>query len=119
MRHSDPKLTANTYTHLALLDVSGAVNRLPGITAAEATETKAVAEIGSEKCTPFCTLPTVRNAHSMASFGTMDGSDAITQGERKNVKNPLFSGDFRGNELVGRAGVEPATLGLRVPCSTS
>ena len=29
MRHSDPKLTANVYTHLALVDMAGTVESLP------------------------------------------------------------------------------------------
>lgn len=33
MRHSTPALTANVYTHLGLMDISGAVNCLPGIPA--------------------------------------------------------------------------------------
>jgi hypothetical protein len=39
------------------------------------------------------------------------GSSAACTGNRK----PPFAGAFR----VGRAGFEPATLGLKVPCSTS
>ena len=31
MRHSDPKLTANTYTDARLLDVAGAVHALPAL----------------------------------------------------------------------------------------
>jgi len=31
MRHSDPKLTANIYTHLTLVDVAGATNALPDL----------------------------------------------------------------------------------------
>jgi len=31
MRHSTPALTANVYTHLGLVDVAGAVDRLPSI----------------------------------------------------------------------------------------
>jgi len=31
MRHSDPKLTANIYTDIDLLDVRGAMNSLPEI----------------------------------------------------------------------------------------
>ena len=30
-RHSDPKLTSNTYTHLAVLDKAAAVESLPGL----------------------------------------------------------------------------------------
>ena len=30
-RHSDPKLTANTYTHLGVFDKAAAIGRLPGL----------------------------------------------------------------------------------------
>ena len=123
MRHSTPTLTANTYTHLALLDVSGAVNRLPGLVADKPEAMKAVAENSLEKRTPLRTPlrtpPVVKNVHSLASNSTMGKLDTITEGERKSTENPLFSGVFQGDDLVGRAGFEPATLGLRVPCSTS
>ena len=40
MRHSDPKLTANVYTDPALLDVVGAVNALPAMSATAAPISK-------------------------------------------------------------------------------
>ena len=36
MRHSDIRLTMNTYTHLALIDTAGAVETLPSINMAKA-----------------------------------------------------------------------------------
>ena len=40
-RHGDPSLTANFYTHLAVTDLAGAVDKLPGIPTGESGQTKA------------------------------------------------------------------------------
>jgi len=44
-RHSDPRLTANHYTHLSISDLSAAVSRLPGLTIAK---TEAVTATGTD-----------------------------------------------------------------------
>ena len=46
MRHSDPKLTANTYTDPSLLDVAGAVESLPRFDQGGAQEQRATGTEG-------------------------------------------------------------------------
>lgn len=52
MRHSTPELTANVYTHLGLVDVAGAVDRLPGI---RETMDLQQARAAANSVTPFVT----------------------------------------------------------------
>jgi hypothetical protein len=53
MRHSTPVLTANVYTHLGLMDVAGAVERLPGMRATmDAQQAKKVANSVTPNVTP-------------------------------------------------------------------
>ncbi len=52
MRHSDPKLTANVYTHLGLMDVAGAVEKLPIIATAKTQAAEMVANSVTPTVTP-------------------------------------------------------------------
>jgi hypothetical protein len=57
MRHSTPVLTANVYTHLGLLDVAGAVDKLPKIVSTDTS--------GEEETAVGLVTPT---AHQMVTI---------------------------------------------------
>ncbi len=65
MRHSDIKLTMNTYTDPRLLDVAGAVDSLPML--------------------PLSTMPTLPNRESQRATGTDNRTAAITEAESRTV----------------------------------
>lgn len=54
MRHSDPKLAANVYTHLGLLDVAGAVAALPMFSDQKKVELPTAAEQTGRDSFPPC-----------------------------------------------------------------
>ncbi len=72
MRHSDPKLTANVYTHLGLLDVAGAVNALPSL-GASCMPVQLAAQSGNSVA-PTVALRIGFSSHKQANLGTRHDS---------------------------------------------
>jgi hypothetical protein len=101
MRHSDIGLTMNVYTDPRLLDVAGAVERLPDLplaagdrTAAKATGagTDAGAAGASPQLPPQLPLP----AELSSKFLVTAGNNAKADGEIQKQKNPQFSKENQG-----------------------
>lgn len=100
MRHSTPVLTANAYTHLGRADIADAVNRTPSVVDTSAT----------------------RNvAPNVAPTGGAGGHDLALSVIQQCIMVRLIRIAFRRclstvdamrrwKEMVGGAGLEPATL---------
>ena len=117
MRHSTPALTANVYTHLGLIDVAGAVDRLPAIGAV----THEAAEKVANSVTPTVTPDSDNPWGNGASSGNSEPLSRITHTESTIRISSNAGKGFQGvarKELVGGAGLEPAATGLKVRCST-
>ena len=95
-RHCDPNLTIGTYTRFGLVDLAGAVRKLPPLPAAkEHEEAEAVAATGTEdgsaqdtsarKLAPMLALDTDATCHSMAH----DGKTSMQAGQGCDDRKPL------------------------------
>ncbi len=69
MRHSAPKLTANTYTHLGLLDMQGAVDKLPAL---ESEDTHPVAAVSVAREVAPTSAP---KGHLPSFSGNLEGDN--------------------------------------------
>jgi len=98
MRHSDPKLTAITYTHLGLMDVQSALDSLPSIPLHEAEPVKQVATVRASDSEVQSALvpalvPTSRKGCQNLSKTDKSISEfKPTITTRKHAKNPVFTG---------------------------
>jgi len=75
MRHSDPRLTMGTYSHLELLDLSGAVAKLPDFTAPDKGLQKMTANSDRTVALSVALFP-VKASESLASAGISAHSSA-------------------------------------------
>ena len=116
MRHSDPKLTSNVYTHLGLLDMGAAVSNLPSLNTRE--REAAVVESGATSLAPTL-APTSRflvqeGAKSCKiGIGKQDGARPHTYEQKipSLLRNSsVFEGFGVRNEWSGRE-----DLNLRSP----
>ena len=107
MRHSKIDLTMNVYTDPRLLDIAGAVERLPDLpldagdrtaagTAAKATGTDAGATFTSPSLPPLLPPPAENSCKSLAIVGNNSEADA----ELHKREKPAFSGEKRGFSVV-------------------
>ena len=133
-RHSTITLTMNRYTHLAVADVAGVLDRLlePRAIGEGSQEARATGTDGAKGITP----PRRESLASPRDIPPADISgisrvisppvgaigktgDSPSQETRKPLeKKGLRRGPFLASS-VDRAGVEPATPGFSVQCSTS
>jgi len=129
MRHSDIKLTMGVYTDPRLLDIRGAVDRLPALIlggdsrVGEARRTGTSG--GRESVTPGVTPAPVRGSHFGASR-VREGGSGESENEGGggdgsaypvNEKPPVTTGVIGGHR-VGLTGFEPATSWSRTKRST-
>ena len=116
MRHSTPTLTLGLYTHIVRGAEKNAVESLPTwqIQAAQATGTDGDC-IGGQKKLPKNCQKTAKHGQKPCATMSNDAKLGISQNA---VKTPL---DYNKTHipLMGRAGVEPATHGFSVHCSTN
>ena len=119
MRHSTPTLTANVYTHLGLLDVAGAVGKLPCIGGVESTPV--ADEQVANSVTPTVTPNSDNSCRSGVTEGnitTFKGNSTISDTDRVLTNKDGAWQQGAKKELVSGAGLEPAATGLKVRCST-
>ncbi len=122
MRHSNPKLTANVYTHLGLLDIAGAVSTLPTIVADTASETEtkiAAVNEGADvapSVAPIVALIPDKPCAFESYHGNESGSSMINAAHEAtcriaNNDGPIHTVANGGNikRLVPGQGVEPWT----------
>ena len=131
-------LTLNCYTHLRTEDIRGTLKPLPQKTETPATGTEAVAthktgtapEVDAGTCHNGRHNVTGSSCQNTAESGDTKEAGNVGLTEIQNTREPATTGDSdrsgrdvpeRGGqeEVVGRAGVEPATPGFSVLCSTN
>jgi integrase len=102
MRHSDPRLTARTYTDASHLPQAEAINALPWYVAEKGTEkgTASVVKTGSEGSS---------SVHNSELENLYDTLEIIDQSRELSIK--VSKG--QNEEMVGAAGFEPATFWSR------
>jgi hypothetical protein len=90
-RHSDPRLTANHYTHLSVSDLSQSVGQLPSIPKPK-KKAKATGTDGkASDCRAHCRITSAADCRPMpksGELGKMEGECPETQ----NPQNPLKIG---------------------------
>jgi len=124
MRHSDIKLTMGVYTDPRLLDVRGAVERLPSLPlgqnkeqiANRATGTTASTGWGIAPLAPVLAPTPFNGGHSGATTGTRGLSNESKKLDRRGSENagnvnekPPVTFAVTGGLEVGPAGFEPTT----------
>jgi hypothetical protein len=145
MRHSDINLTMSKYTHTLTGQEAQAVNSLPdlSLTSAEAEKVAATGTDGESfrsalenlrrlalkstpELTPKSTPTAFPGSDRLAAMGTTRGDDAAKPSNRKSMSEGQLGTDRHqlgpvdtGKKVMGRTGVEPATHGFSVRCSTS
>ncbi len=114
MRHTDPKLTANVYTHLGLLDMAGAVSSLPVLDMRK--RDAAASNLAADSLAPTL-APTpgfsrqIQATHCITVGYTEVDSASVQHAEIANKDSgirSLASCDKR-KEVVGVRGFEPPT----------
>jgi len=141
MRHSDINLTMPRYTHTLTGQEAKAIESLPDLSlpdiqtqGAKATGTydgtaEAMLGIGREltpKLTPELTPAAFPGSDRSAAIGTTSGKSSAEPANRNSMQDGELGKDRHrlatvgtGREVMGRTGVEPATHGFSVRCSTS
>ncbi len=126
-RHSTPVLTLGIYSHVTLHDQTKALAALPvANTSADAGESarEAMRATGTDNHTanadqkPFSDI----NSDRAAVLGirlALTSTEGTETSRKQKEKNPQKTRGFTGDSQVGRAGIEPATQGFSVLCSTS
>ena len=125
MRHTDPKLTMNTYADLELIDLAGAVDRLPDLDATPQPEGIEQERTGTDDV-PVEKVLTKSMVPRVLSSPVQSGNDVRhIRGERKNAQSGNGATACQSNDLheksdpeetespslqmVGATGFEPAT----------
>ncbi len=138
MRHSDISLTMSKYTHTLTGQEAKAVESLPDLSLppiqsqqAQATGTYDGASMGvgrelTPKVTPDVTPAAFPGNDRLAAIGTMREKTTADQVNRNSILGGHLGTDRHrlaavgtGGKEVGRTGVEPATHGFSVRCSTN
>ena len=114
MRHSTPVLTANCYTHLGLMDISGAVNALPSI-GAISQEFCITAQGGGKNVAPNVAPASGISRENMAIpvISAIDIHSSAVYG-KELVLSSAGGGLQRMplKEMAETTGLEPATSGV-------
>ncbi|GMV95126.1 MAG: hypothetical protein AMXMBFR82_49040 [Candidatus Hydrogenedentota bacterium] len=96
MRHSDPRLTMGTYTHLSVLDGAAAVSQLPALPHVEKGTVPKVAH--AEDTPPVTVSLTVSKkcsqGHSESVACIEAGKGDQKRDRKRRTKSPVFTGDF-------------------------
>ena len=130
-RHSVPKLTLNTYTHVGLLDTSPALETLPGVTPQAEKQTAMALKTGTDNLPVSAMAEPADTTHgsikisksglalclalsdgklrTSANIGGLKAAQCDTEQSRMDSGE---SRDNQGNLLLRPAGVEPATFGF-------
>ena len=104
-RHSDPRLTANRYTHVELNEQAQAIDQLPDVPGSEFLVTGMV------------TGESGILGHLVSSNGTEDAQKNLKQETTKPLGFQGFSDNCKSKLKVHPEGFEPPTLGSEDRCS--
>jgi len=107
-RHSTPSLTLGTYSHANHDETSKAIQALPSLDLIPATSVD----------------PDLSPSLSPAErFGRIsadqEGQESQFHDDVESPLKPMENADFEGKTAMGRAGIEPATHGFSIHCSTN
>jgi integrase len=132
MRHSDINLTMSRYSHVLRGQESEAIAGLPDLSlpSKQSQQAKATGTDDSGKWTPKWTpewTPTAfSGSHGSAAIGKTKGESGENPPNDKSVQDRDLGTDCQrlvtadtGEREMGRTGVEPATHGFSVRCSTN
>ena len=115
MRHSKIDLTMNVYTDPKLLDVHGAIERLP-VLSLDGSDDESQAATGTDgraECGPRTLAPTADNSSVSSQFSTTGetvGADNANANKcEKPSENVVFPRVSAGSTEVGDTGFEPVT----------
>lgn len=107
-RHSDPRLTANIYTHLELVEQADAISQLPAL--APTTPTKSLV-------TGMVTGEDVKTCRCSTELDAEEGSHTCSLETRKPLPEQGFSSDCQCISSARPVGFEPTTLGSEDRCA--
>ena len=112
MRHSKMELTMNVYTDPRLLDVHGAVNKLPAMNPVAPDEDEPVTVGGSEESEsnmpPYMPPSTSQTESSGVTSSQRDGNSELPKKEEKPRQNIVLT----GLSSVDDIGLEPTTSSM-------
>ena len=112
MRHSKMELTMNVYTDPRLLDVHGAVNKLPAMNPVAPDEDEPVTVGGSEESEsnmpPYMPPSTSQTESSEVTSSQRDGNSELLKKEEKPRQNTVLT----GLSSVDDIGLEPTTSSM-------
>jgi integrase len=124
-RHSTPSLTIGVYAKASIHDLTGAVESLPDLTPT-APQPEALTATGTDPVTPSCHILAAHGQRAgdgtgrdAADAGGCDGASIRESVCRNSLEQTGVDASGRTLAGVGRAGIEPATPGFSVLCSTS
>jgi hypothetical protein len=124
-RHSTPSLTIGVYAKASIHDLTGAVESLPDLTPT-APRPEALAATGTDPVTPSYHILAAHGQRAgdgtgrdVADTGGCDGASIRESDCRNSLEKTEVDASGRTLAGVGRAGIEPATPGFSVLCSTS
>jgi len=112
-RHSDPRLTFNTYTRLGLTDARQAIEGLPSLDPSQPAALSPTGTAGMEEATSL-------NRNVLASCLAFAGDPQCPEVPRMR-RRPAPGDAERASERPGRVsapGLEPGTYWLKASCST-
>ncbi len=118
-RHSTITLTMDRYTHLRRDDLAAALNVLPNLSGPARQAALAMGTDGKpiqNRLSPDLSLGGEIQRSSVESGGVKGTVTANGDSPDKTRGKPVFAG---AKSVMGRAGIEPATHGFSVHCSTS
>jgi len=118
-RHSDPRLTANHYTHLSVSDLAAAVERIQTLSTTTAPEVITLQATGTDNLRgPQWDHGIDSNCVSVITpeHNWLENSGTPTNEETPGL--PGFNRDCVQLQAVTALGLEPKTYGLKVRCST-
>jgi integrase len=129
MRHSDIRLTMQTYTDPKLLEIRKAVEALPGISLLEGQQPDTRTTPRTTSGTTLAPVQTGQNGTSPVNNSTAiessDSLDTVTGSVESVVSCDLLSTSVEdrsecedGDNTTPRLGLEPRTVRLTVGCST-
>tara|TARA_R110000737_G_scaffold2923_10_gene9300 strand:+ start:70083 stop:71666 length:1584 start_codon:yes stop_codon:yes gene_type:complete len=121
MRHTDPKLTAMTYTDAEALPIAAAINTLPSISQNKILEQEAnQPSVGSERVSdeenPAAHRPLLRGG-----LGQYEASPVTNCDHKKTEeasRKPLTGHDLSSSVIIRETGFEPATFWSQTRRST-
>ena len=117
-RHSDPRLTANHYTHLSVNDLSNAIEKLPDAQSAVAVQQATGTDDANFSCT-LVALTGDKSCDSVTSIDKMPSQPSQAPRMQKPLEKQGFDDDCESliaNENQGAARIRTGDGGFAIRC---